>query len=554
VIASTRDLKNGRSPKFSKTMPSQPPSAIARASASAASITASIEPPKSGAPGRGRTCTMPKTALRPNRAANESLESIPATLYSTPEMSDLRLYNTLTREKETFVPLVPGEVRMYSCGPTVYHHLHIGNYRTFIWSDVLRRYLEYRGLRVKQVMNITDVEDKIIRAANAAAMDITAYTAPFIDEFHRDLADLRVRPADAYPLATAYIPQMVTLVERLNEHGHTYVADGSTYFRVATMPDYGKLSKIEIDTTSEYSRIEADEYEKESPRDFVLWKAKKENEPSWQTAIGEGRPGWHLECSAMSMELLGETFDIHTGAVDLIFPHHENEIAQSEGATGKPFVRFWIHGEHLNIDAQKMSKSLGNIYTVAEVKDMGYDPLALRYALLSVPHRTKLNFTTQSLDDAKSAIARIELFLLRLDEVASSAPRDAAHADDAAEAIIGTFLADFQESMDDDLNTAGALGALFTFIRDANTAIDAGRISAGDAAGMKAALAKIDPVLDIFPKRDQSLDAEIEKLIEARNAARKARNFAESDRIRDELLARGIILEDTPGGVRWRRK
>ena len=469
-------------------------------------------------------------------------------------MSELRLFNTLSREKETFVPIVPGEVRMYSCGPTVYSHLHIGNYRTFIWSDVLRRYLEYRGLRVRQVMNITDVEDKIIRNANAAGQDIVGYTAPFIDEFHRDLAELRVRPAESYPRATAFIPQMVSLVERLTQRGHTYVADGSTYFRVATLPDYGKLSKVEIDTTSEYSRIEADEYEKESARDFVLWKAKKENEPSWPAAIGEGRPGWHLECSAMSMELLGETFDIHTGAVDLIFPHHENEIAQSEGATGKPFVRFWIHGEHLNIDAQKMSKSLGNIYTVAEVKAMDYDTLALRYALLSVPHRTKLNFTTQSLDDAKNALARVESFLLRLDEVAASAPRDAAHADESGEALIGKFLNDFQESMDDDLNTAGALGALFTFIRDANSAIDAGRISAGDAAGMKAAMMKIDPVLDIFPRRDQTLDAEIEKLIDARNAARKSRNFAESDRIRDELLARGITLEDTPGGTRWRRR
>jgi len=469
-------------------------------------------------------------------------------------MSELRLFNTLTREKETFVPLTPGEVRMYSCGPTVYSHLHIGNYRTFIWSDLLRRYLEYRGLRVRQIMNITDVEDKIIRNANAAGKDITTYTAPFIDEFHRDLAELRVRPADDYPRATAFIPQMVALVERLNDRGHTYAADGSTYFRVATLPDYGKLSKVEIDTTSEYSRIEADEYEKESARDFVLWKAKKENEPSWPTSIGEGRPGWHLECSAMSMELLGETFDIHTGAVDLIFPHHENEIAQSEGATGKPFVRFWIHGEHLNVDAQKMSKSLGNIYTVGEIKAMDYTPLALRYALLSVPHRTKLNFTQQSLDDAKSALARIESFLIRLDEVAGSAPRDAAHADDSAEAMIGKLLTDFQEAMDDDLNTAGALGAIFTFIRDANTAIDAGRISAGDAAGMRAAMMKIDPVLDIFPKLDQSIDAEIEKLIEQRNAARKAKNFAESDRIRDELLARGIILEDTAGKTRWRRK
>ncbi|HSP13483.1 MAG TPA: cysteine--tRNA ligase [Thermoanaerobaculia bacterium] len=469
-------------------------------------------------------------------------------------MSDLKLFNTLTREKEIFAPLVPGEVRMYSCGPTVYNHLHIGNFRTFLWSDLLRRYLQWRGYRVRQIMNITDVEDKIIRNAKAAGKDIGTYTAPYIEEFHKALAELRIRPADAYPRATEYIPQMVNLVERLNGHGHTYVADGSIYFRVMSMPGYGKLSRVEVDSASAFSRVESDEYEKESARDFVLWKARKEGEPSWATTIGEGRPGWHLECSAMSMHLLGETFDIHTGAVDLIFPHHENEIAQSEGATGKPFVRYWIHGEHLNIDQQKMSKSLGNIYTLDEIKAMDYDPVVLRYALLSVPHRTKLNFTTQSLDDARSALDRIESFFLRLDEVAGSAPRDAAHATQAGEALIGRFLSAFQEAMDDDLNTAGALGALFTFIRDANAAIDDSSISSGDAEGLRSALRKIDPVLDIFPRRDKTLDSEIEKMIEARNAARKARNFAESDRIRDELLARGILLEDTPGGTRWRRK
>jgi cysteinyl-tRNA synthetase len=469
-------------------------------------------------------------------------------------MSELKLFNTLSREKEIFVPLVPGEVRMYSCGPTVYFHPHIGNMRTFLWSDLLRRYLEWRGYRVTQIMNITDVDDRIIQNANAAGQDIYSHTSPFITTFHEALRDLRIRPADAYPRATQYIPQMVRVVERLNQHGHTYVADGSMYFRVASFPEYGKLSKIVVDESSGYSRIESDHYDKESVRDFVLWKARKEGEPWWETKLGEGRPGWHLECSAMSMELLGETFDIHTGAVDLIFPHHENEIAQSEGATGKPFVRYWIHGEHLNIDQQKMSKSLGNIYTLAEIKEMGYDPLALRYALLSVPHRTKLNFATQSLEDASNALDRIESFILRLDEVAASAPRDAAHADEGGDVLIGNFLSDFQEAMDDDLNTAGALGALFTFIRDANIAIDQGRISAGDAEGIRAALMKVDPVLDICPRRDEPLDAGIERLIEARDAARRVRNFAESDRIRDELLDQGVILEDTAAGTRWRRR
>jgi cysteinyl-tRNA synthetase len=469
-------------------------------------------------------------------------------------MSDLKLYNTLSREKELFIPLVPGEVRMYSCGPTVYNQPHIGNLRTFLWSDLLRRYLEFRGLKVRQIMNVTDVDDKIIRNANAAGQDINTYSAPFIRQFHEDLKALRIRPADAYPRATEYIPQMVTLVEQLRAKGHTYESGGSTYFRVATLPAYGKLSRVEIATESEFTRVDSDEYEKEGARDFVLWKAKKEGEPSWPTKIGDGRPGWHLECSAMSMELLGQTFDIHTGAVDLIFPHHENEIAQSEGATGKPFVRYWIHGEHLNIDQQKMSKSLGNIYTLAEISDMDYDPVVLRYALLSVPHRTKLNFTKGSLDGAKGALARIGSFLLRLDEIEKSAPHDAAHADDHGDALIGRLLADFETAMDDDLNTAGALAALFIFIGDANTAIDAKRISASDAAGMKEALSRIDSVFDIFPRRDEVLEADIEALIAQRNAARKSRNFAESDRIRDLLLGRGITLEDTPGGTRWRRK
>jgi cysteinyl-tRNA synthetase len=469
-------------------------------------------------------------------------------------MSELKLFNTLTREKETFVPLKSGEVRIYSCGPTVYGHPHIGNLRTFLWSDLLRRYLQWRGYRVTQVMNITDVDDKIIRNANAAGQDINTYTAPYISAFHDSLKALRIRAADSYPRATEFIPQMIELVQSLNKRGMTYAADGSTYFRVASFPAYGRLSRVEIAASSDYSRVESDEYEKESARDFVLWKAKKENEPSWKTAIGEGRPGWHLECSAMAMHLLGQTFDIHTGAVDLIFPHHENEIAQSEGATGKTFVRYWIHGEHLNIDAQKMSKSLGNIYTLDEIREMGYSPVALRYALLSVPHRTKLNFTTQSLDDAKNALERIELFLLRLDEIATSAPRDASQSDGHASALIGNFLQSFQESMDDDLNTAGALGGLFTLIREANIAIDAGRITSSDAEGIRTVLRQIDPVFDIFPEREQSIEAEVERLIDARNAARKARRFAESDRLRDELLEMGILLEDTPGGTRWRRK
>ena len=466
-------------------------------------------------------------------------------------MSQLTLFNTLTRKLEPFEPLQPGHVRMYSCGPTVYNFIHIGNLRTFLWSDLLRRYLEWKGLRVTMVMNLTDVEDKIIRNAAAKGVDIYSYCAPYIDAFFEDIDTLRIRRADIYPKATDHIAEMVSLVEELTKHGHTYVSDGSTYYKISTLPGYGRLAQLELqEPDAAVSRVESDEYEKEDARDFVLWKAKKsEDEPSWSSALGEGRPGWHLECSAMSMKYLGETFDLHTGAVDLIFPHHENEIAQSEGATGKPFVKYWVHGEHLNIDQQKMSKSLGNIYTLRELLEQGYSPLQIRYALLSVPHRTKLNFTLRSLDDAKSALDRLQTFLLRLDESASG---DAATA--RGNELAETFLRDFETSMDDDLNTAGALGALFTLIREANIAMDANELSSADRKNIRAAVQRADLVLDIISKEEQNLDAEVEKLIEARNAARKARNFAESDRLRDQLLATGIILEDTPGGVRWRRK
>ena len=466
----------------------------------------------------------------------------------------LRFHNTLTRSVEPFVPLRAGEVGLYTCGPTVYDYAHIGNFRTYLWEDLLRRHLELRGYKVTQVMNLTDVDDKTIAGALRTGRPLDDYTKTYIDAFFEDLDALGIQRAALYPRATRHVPEMNAMMERLQRKGHLYESKGSIYFRIDTFPAYGRLSGLDPDSAAAgQARIDADEYDKDNPRDFAVWKMRKGEEPFWESPFGAGRPGWHLECSAMSMDLLGETFDVHTGAVDLIFPHHENEIAQSEGATGKPFVRFWLHGEHLNLDQQKMSKSLGNIYTVKEVEEMGYTPLALRYALISVPYRTKLNFTTQSLEDAKHALARIGSFLLRLDEVARSGPRDAAHADDQADALIGKFLGEFQEAMDDDLNTAGALGALFTFIRDANVALDAGRISSGDAEGMRAALRKIDPVLDVFPEIERSIDTEIEELIAARNAARTSRNFAESDRIRDELLARGIVLEDTPGGVRWRR-
>ena len=465
-------------------------------------------------------------------------------------MAGFQLFNTLTRRIETFEPLEKGKVRMYCCGPTVYDRVHIGNLRTFLWGDLLRRYLQWKGLEVLQVMNFTDVDDRIIEKANEAGKDIREYTAPYVDAFYEDIDNLRIRRADIYPKATDHIPEMVELVERLAKNGHTYDVEGSTYFRISTFPPYGRLAQLEIEQRSEFSRIESDKYEKEDARDFVLWKGKKEGEPSWDAAIGEGRPGWHLECSAMSMKYLGETFDIHTGAVDLIFPHHENEVAQSEGATGHPFVRYWVHGEHLNVEDTKMSKSIGNIYTLPSLIQQGYDPLQVRYALLAVPYRTRLNFTLKSLDDAGNALERLELFMIRLEEIAAAGSGETGRGKELSAAM----RAEFERSMDDDMNTAGALGALFSMIREANIAADEQKLGSEDARLLLAAIEDVDGVLDIRPAAQQNLDAEIESLIEARNAARKARDFARSDQLRDELLAKGIILEDTPAGTRWRRK
>lgn len=469
----------------------------------------------------------------------------PATLHR------VKLYNTLTREKETFEPLEPGHVRIYACGPTVYHYVHIGNLRTFLWSDILRRYLEWKGFRVTLVMNLTDVDDRIIKKAQEGGVTLREYTDPYVEAFFEDIDTLRIRRADIYPRATDHVPEMIDLVQKLTAGGHTYVTEGSTYYRISTFPSYGKLARIEVDRTSTFSRVDSDTDDKQDARDFVLWKARKEGEAFWETAIGEGRPGWHLECSAMAMKYLGETFDIHTGAVDLIFPHHENEIAQSEAATGKPFVKTWVHGEHLIVEDRKMSKSAGNFFTLRDLFQEGFTPLQIRYALLAVPHRTKLNFTMKTLEDAKHALERLELFRLRLGELERG---DSLPGSREAAALADTFLTAFEAAMDDDLNTAGSLGALFTLVREANTAMDAGEIGANEARAIREALERADQVLDLLPKRDETMDADIEELIEARTNARKNRDFAESDRLRDELLSRGIILEDTPGGTRWRRK
>ncbi|MDX1583635.1 MAG: cysteine--tRNA ligase [Thermoanaerobaculia bacterium] len=462
-----------------------------------------------------------------------------------------KLFNTLTRKIESFEPSEEGHVRYYACGPTVYNYVHIGNLRTLLWNDVLRRYLEWKGYRVTYVMNITDIDDKIIRGAAEKNVDIRAFAEPYTEAFFDNLKTLRIRRADIHPKATEHIESMVSLVEALAERGHTYDADGSVYFDISSFEGYGKLSRVDVSVTGTVSRIESDEYEKDNVRDFVLWKGKKEGEPSWDVSIGEGRPGWHLECSAMSMEYLGDTFDIHSGAVDLIFPHHENEVAQSEGSTGKPFVRYWVHGEHLIVEGEKMSKSLGNFYTLPDLLEKEYSPLQIRYSLLAVPYRTKLNFTMKSLEDASHALERLELFLLRMRQLADSGePVEG----DQGSTLASGMLESFEEAMDDDLNTAGALGAIFGAIRDANTSADENRIGSAGAKALLEALERTDEVLDIFPEEQEDLDAEIQEMVDARDEARRRRDFAESDRLRDELHGRGIILEDTPQGTRWRRK
>ncbi len=467
----------------------------------------------------------------------------------------LTLFDTAARALVPFEPLVPGRVGIYTCGPTVYNRVHIGNLRTFVWEDVLCRSLRLLGLSVVQVMNLTDIDDKTIRGAVAAGVPLREFTERHAATFFEDLAALNVTPADVYPRATEHVPEMVELVRRLAERGHTYESDGSIWFRIASFPAYGRLSRIDPGAMRRGQRVADDEYEKEDVRDFALWKGAKEGEPEsalWDTSLGRGRPGWHLECSAMSMKYLGETLDLHTGAVDNMFPHHENEIAQSEGATGKPFVRTWLHGEHLVVDGEKMAKSKGNFFTLPDVVARGFTARQVRYLLLSVPYRQKLNFTFDGLRAAASALERLDSLDARLAERAAGAPPagDGAFAGRAAEASAG-----FRAALEDDLNSAAALGALFSFVKEANAALEAGHLAPGDAAAGRALLREADAVLGVLPKDEEAtLAAEVEARIEARQQARKRRDFRTADAIRDELAARGILLEDTPQGVRWRRK
>ncbi len=464
----------------------------------------------------------------------------------------LRLFNTLTQRVEEFTPADGHTVRMYTCGPTVYNYAHIGNLRTFTFQDLLRRWLAAHGWKLDHVMNITDVEDKIIRNAGAQGKTIGEYTAEYTRAFLEDAAALRLQRPEHLAPATEHIPEMVDAIERLEERGFTYRSDGSVYYRIANFPGYGKLSHSDFGGIRPGARVDVDEYEKDDARDFVLWKAAKEGEPYWEAPFGNGRPGWHIECSAMAMKYLGETLDIHAGGVDLVFPHHENEIAQSEAITGKPFARFWIHSEHLNVESQKMSKSAGNFYTLRDLLGMGHTPEAIRYLLLQVPYRQKLNFTFDGLKAAETAIGRLRAFELRL-----KTSHFAEGTGTALSAAAASASERFREALDHDLNTSAALAAVFEYVRDANTAMDSGMFRAGNGAEALDLLARFDAIFDVLrPRADIGgmPDAEVERLIAERTQAKKARDFARSDALRTQLLEAGVILEDTKDGVRWKRK
>ena len=463
----------------------------------------------------------------------------------------LRLRNTLSRTLEEFKPLDGNTVRMYACGPTVYDYGHIGNFRTFVSVDVLHRYLKYLGYQVRHIMNITDIEDKIIRGMLTERKSLEEFTGFYSQEFLKDCDALNIQRPEVMPYATKHLPQMIEIMRRLSDNGHTYQSDGSLYFSISSFPGYGKLSGLKLEGNMAGARVDVDEYEKADARDFVLWKAaKEEGEPRWPSPFGEGRPGWHLECSAMSMEYLGESFDIHCGGVDLVFPHHENEIAQSEGATGKPFVRFWVHTEFLLVEGQKMSKSKGNYYTVRQLIEQGHSPMAIRYLLLSVPYRTQLNFMLDGLGGAETALEGLRNIRRRVadfDGAAGSHPR--------VLEILTRAREGFEAGMNDDLNTSKALAALFEFRRDLNTAMDAGEFGADDRAGVLELLERIDSVLGVLGEEQElMLDPEIEAKIEERNSARRSRDFKLADQIRGELAERGIILEDTPQGTKWKRR
>lgn len=461
----------------------------------------------------------------------------------------IRFFNTLSGKLEPFRAITDGEVKLYTCGPTVYDYAHIGNFRAYIFEDLLKRFLVFMDYRVTQVMNITDVDDKTINGANAEGVTLQEYTKKYIDSFFEDIDTLRIARANHYPKATEHIQEMVKMIKGLLDKGYAYEKDGSVYFSIAKFPDYGRLSKINLEELKPGERVESDEYEKESANDFALWKHKKEGEPFWETEIGPGRPGWHIECSVMSTKYLGETFDIHCGGTDNIFPHHENEIAQSEAYFGKKFVNYWLHCRHLIVDGEKMSKSKGNFYILKDLFQKNIDPVVLRFLLLSTHYRKMLNFTFEALDQANASLQRIKDFLYELKNHPFKEGESKAVSN-----IVEKTRKNFAAGLSDDLNISVALRALFDMIREVNSLIAKNKVFSQDAEKLTNLIHSIDSVLGVLPEEKQELlPAEITKKIEEREKSRKDKDFESADRIRDELLDLGIILEDTKNGVRWKR-
>ncbi len=467
----------------------------------------------------------------------------------------MHIYNSLSRTKEELRPIEPGHVKFYTCGPTVYNFAHIGNFRAYTFEDILRRVILYNGLRVTQVMNLTDIDDKTIRGAQETGVPLKSFTKPYIDAFFEDLKALNIQPAEHYPAATDHIPEMIALIAKLFERGLAYTSeDGSVYFSVDKLPGYGKLARLDRQNLRAGARVAQDEYEKESYGDFALWKAwdDGDGEVAWDSPWGRGRPGWHLECSAMSMHYLGETFDLHTGGIDNLFPHHENEIAQSEGATGKPFVTYWMHCAHLRVNGEKMSKSLGNFFTLRDLIDKGWSGREIRMVLINGHYRQPLNFTFDALEAARTALARIDECVDALEECAGgAAPADSvpAWAVEARDA--------FTAAVNDDLNIPEAFAALFALVRGSNSAMRDGKLSAADAAALLALFDRMDSVLGMIrfgrAARTDAVPAEITALVEARAAARAAKEWAESDRLRDELAAKGWEVRDSKEGQKLKK-
>lgn len=463
----------------------------------------------------------------------------------------LCFYNTLSRKKEPFIPLESGKVGLYTCGPTIYNYAHIGNLRAYMFEDLLSRYLTFRGYEVRHIMNLTDVEDKLIRTCRETGQSLKTVTEYYAKAFFEDLDTLHIKRATAYPAATDHIDEIVTMIKQLRDKGHTHEVDGSIYFRLSTFPDYGKLSRMDLSQLQDGAsgRVDNDEYEAEDARDFVLWKAyvEEDGDVFWETELGKGRPGWHIECSAMAIKYLGDHFDIHCGGVDNIFPHHENEIAQSCCATGAQFVNYWLHCAHLMVDGKKMSKSLGNFYTLRDLMEKGADPLAIRWALLAIHYRQPNNFILKNLDDAKNSLQRIRDFRQRLTEAQGPG--------DTLESLCTACEEAFIKALDDDLNISGALGAVFDFIRAANRQLDALEVGREGAANALALLDRLNEVTGLFGEASGAEDAPADVLerVNQRQQARRDKDFARADSLRDELAAEGWVIEDTPDGARVKR-